>query len=134
MSSPAATPASAPVRRASPRRPARPAGTVAPDAPPADVLDRIGDLDAVRQWIWAADGRPAIGRGSGPDPERARHLLAPIWTVLERQGAVRSLHVQHGHGHVLIGRTPGAAFAVAGDPDLNLGAIYATFRALEEEP
>lgn len=102
--------------------------------PPAALLDRLGELDAVRQWIWSADGRSAHGRGAGPDPERARRLLAPMWTILDRHGAVRSVHVHHGRGHVLVGRAPGATFAVAGDPDLNLGAIYAAFRALEEEP
>lgn len=104
------------------------------DAPPPSILDRLGDQDAVRQWVWLPHGASAFGRGVGPEPSRVRHQLAPLLTVLDRAGAVRSLHVDHGRGHVLIGRTAGAALAVSGDPDMNLGAIYAAFRALEEEP
>jgi len=113
--------------------PPRPAAE-APALPPEAMLERLGRLDAVRQWIWAPDGKRAVARGAGPEAERARRLLAPIVTVLGRAGAVRSVHVQHGHGHVLVGRTAGATFAVAADLDVNLGAVYATFRALKEEP
>lgn len=114
--------------------PSAPARRRGADAPPTSVLDRLGDQDAVRQWVWVPYGRAAVGRGAGPEPHRVRHLLAPLLTVLDRAGAVRSLHVDHGRGHVLIGRRAGAALAVSGDSDLNLGAIYAAFRALEEEP
>lgn len=103
-------------------------------SPPAAVLDRLGDQDAVRQWIWWPRQGISLGRGAGPLPERAHRLLAPALTALDRAGAVRSMHVDTGQGHVLIGRTPSATLTVAGDPDLNLGAIYAAFRALEEEP
>lgn len=103
-------------------------------SPPGGVLDRLGDQDAVRQWLWWPRTGTALGRGAGPPPERAHRLLAPALTALDLVGAVRSMHVDTGQGHVLIGRTPGATLTVAGDPDLNLGAIYAAFRALEEEP
>jgi hypothetical protein len=123
-----------PVARAAPARvPSAPVAD-APPLPPDAVLERLGRLDAVRQWTWAPDrGRP-VARGAGPEAERAQRLLAPIVTVLGRSGAVRSVHVQHGRGHVLVGRTAGATFAVATDLDVNLGAIYAAFRALKEEP
>lgn len=105
-----------------------------PRALPAAILERISGAEAVRQWIWAAADGSVKGRGAGPDPVRAFRLFAPLATVLERSGAVRSIHVHHGSGHVLFGRHRGSTLAVAGDDDLNLGAIYATFRALEEEP
>ena len=113
--------------------PTRPTAEV-PALPPEAMLERLGRLDAVRQWIWLPDGKRPVARGVGPEAERARQLLAPIVTVLGRSGAVRSVHVQHGHGHVLVGRAAGATFAVAADLDVNLGAVYATFRALKEEP
>jgi hypothetical protein len=125
----AATPPSRPPVASRPRRAGR-----APALPPDAVLDRLERLDAVRQWIWTTEDGRVEARGAGPDAERARRLLAPIVTVLERADAVRSVHVQHGHGHVLVGRAPEATFTVAGDLDVNLGAIYAAFRALKEEP
>lgn len=109
----------------------RPAGA---PRPPEPVLDRLGDLDAVRQWIWSPQGGEVLGRGAGPEPRRAQRVVAPLLTVLDRDDAVRSVHVQHGRGHVVIGRSPAATLTVAGDPDLNLGAIHVAFRALEEEP
>jgi UDP:flavonoid glycosyltransferase YjiC (YdhE family) len=123
----------APPPGAPPPPPTRPTAE-APALPPEAMLERLGRLDAVRQWIWLPDGKRPVARGVGPEAERARQLLAPIVTVLGRSGAVRSVHVQHGHGHVLVGRAAGATFAVAADLDVNLGAVYATFRALKEEP
>jgi hypothetical protein len=135
---PPARPAAAPPAPAIPPAPATPPSTPAPRAapalPPETMLERLGRLDAVRQWIWLPDGDRPVARGPGPEAERARRLLAPIVTVLGRSGGVRSVHVQHGHGHVLVGRADGATFAVAADLDVNLGAVYATFRALKEEP
>jgi hypothetical protein len=112
----------------------------APVAPPPvrprpdRLLERIAEREAVRQWVWCpAHGRPE-GRGDGPAPDRVGAALGPLVTVLGRHGPVRSLHVHHGRGHVLVGFDRGSSLAVAGDDGLNLGAIYATFRALEEEP
>jgi hypothetical protein len=146
VAAPAAAPPAGPSApaQASPGAPAstpRPApAPAATDAPPQvrprpdRLLERIAEREAVRQWVWCpADGRPE-GRGDGPAPERVGAALGPLVTVLGRHGPVRSLHVQHGRGHVLVGFDRGSSLAVAGDDGLNLGAIYATFRALEEEP
>lgn len=138
LAEPLPPPSPLPVAAKPPSRPpvaSRPRHTGrAPALPPDAVLDRLERLDAVRQWIWTTEDGRVEARGAGPDAERARRLLAPIVTVLERADAVRSVHVQHGHGHVLVGRAPEATFTVAGDLDVNLGAIYAAFRALKEEP
>lgn len=108
--------------------------TVTPHVRPDRWIERIAERDAVRQWVWCPPGGPAEGRGMGPDPERVAAALIPLVSVLERHGPLRSLHVRHGRGHVLVGRDRGASLTVAGDDALNLGSIYATFRALEEEP
>jgi len=76
---------------------------------------------------------PAEGRGAGPEPERVASVVSSLTTVLGRRGAVRSVHVHHGQGHVMMGVDRGSTLVIAGDEDLNLGAVYATFRALEEE-
>jgi hypothetical protein len=110
---------------------APPGGAV---ARPDRWIERIAERDAVRQWVWSPAGGAPEGRGVGPEPERVAAALAPLVTVLGRHGTLRSLHVHHGRGHVLVGIDRGSTLTVAGDDALNLGAIYATFRALEEEP
>ncbi len=101
---------------------------------PDRLIERVTDDDAVRQWIWRPAHGPAEGRGAGPDPGRVVSVLGSLTTVLGRHGAVRSLHVRHGRGHVMMGVDRGSTLVIAGDEDLNLGAVYASFRALEEEP
>lgn len=101
--------------------------------PPASLLARLADRDDVQQWVWFAPGRTPDGRGRGPEPSRVASAVKPISRVLGRHGALRSLHVQHGSGHVLVSFDGNATLLVAGDDTMNLGAIHATFRALEEE-
>lgn len=101
---------------------------------PDRLIERVTDHDAVRQWIWSPAHGPTEGRGAGPDPERVVSVLGSLTTVLGRHGTVRSLHVRHGRGHVMMGVDRGSTLVIAGDEDLNLGAVYASFRALEEEP
>jgi hypothetical protein len=121
-----ATPAAAPAPR--PQEPPR--VRPRPDA----LIERVAEREGVRQWVWCPEhGRPEA-RGDGPPPERVAAALGPLVTVLGRHGPVRSLHVRHGRGQVLVGFDRGSSLTVAGDDGLNLGAIYATFRALEEEP
>lgn len=118
--------------------PVAPASTPPPTrtrtTPPAPILARLAERDDVRQWVWVAPAHPPEGRGRGPDPARVAGALGPITRVLGRHGTLRGLHVQHGTGHVLVAFDGNAALAVAGADTLNLGAIRATFRALEEEP
>jgi len=101
---------------------------------PDRLIERITDDDAVRQWIWRPAHGPPEGRGAGPDPAHVAGTLGSLTTVLGRHGTVRSLHVHHGQGHVMMGVDRGSTLVIAGDEDLNLGAVYASFRALEEEP
>lgn len=101
---------------------------------PDALIERIAEREGVRQWVWCPDHGTPEARGDGPAPERVAAGLGPLVTVLGRHGPVRSLHVRHGRGHVLVGFDRGSSLTVAGDDGLNLGAIYAAFRALEEEP
>lgn len=130
---PTATPTATP--------PAAPSAARAPSTVPTTtrprpdrLIERVTDDDAVRQWIWSPARGPTEGRGAGPDPGRVVSVLGSLTTVLGRHGAVRSLHVRHGQGHVMMGVDRGSTLVIAGDEDLNLGAVYASFRALEEEP
>jgi hypothetical protein len=126
----AAAPAIAPDAAATPRAQAPPRVRPRPD----DLIERVAEREGVRQWVWCPDHGKPEARGDGPAPERVAAALGPLVTVLGRHGPVRSLHVRHGRGHVLVGFDRGSSLTVAGDDGLNLGAIYATFRALEEEP
>ena len=135
----ARAPSSAPrpaVRSAARPSLARPSATphAAARPRPDRLIERMTDDDAVRQWIWSPAHGPPEGRGAGPDPGRVAAVLGSLTTVLGRHGAVRSLHVRHGQGHVMMGVDRGSTLVIAGDEDLNLGAVYASFRALEEEP
>jgi len=135
----ARAPSSAPrpaVRSAARPSLARPSATphAAARPRPDRLIERMTDDDAVRQWIWSPAHGPPEGRGAGPDPGRVATVLGSLTTVLSRHGAVRSLHVRHGQGHVMMGVDRGSTLVIAGDEDLNLGAVYASFRALEEEP
>lgn len=122
---PVADPAPPPVPGSAPP----PAQRTRPDR----LIERVTDDDAVRQWIWSPSHGPPEGRGSGPAPDTVANVLASLTAVLGRRGRVRSLHVHHGQGHVMMGVDRGSTLVIAGDEDLNLGAVYATFRALEEE-
>ena len=122
----AAAPTAAPAPRAQEPPRVRPR----PDA----LIERVAEREGVRQWVWCPDHGTPEARGDGPAPDRVAAALRPLVTVLGRHGPVRSLHVRHGRGHVLVGFDRGSSLTVAGDDGLNLGAIYATFRALEEEP
>jgi len=101
---------------------------------PDRLIERVTDDDSVRQWIWSPAHGPPEGRGAGPEPDAVVSVLSTLTTVLGQRGAVRSVHVHHGRGHVMMGVDRGSTLVIAGDEDLNLGAVYATFRALEEEP
>lgn len=129
------------IPRSDPPRPATAVAAAPVAAPrghaparPDRWIERIAERDAVRQWVWSPAGGAPEGRGVGPEPDRVAATLAPLVAVLGRHGTLRSLHVHHGRGHVLVGIDRGSTLTVAGDDALNLGAIYATFRALEEEP
>ncbi|MEX2502569.1 MAG: hypothetical protein WD336_09350 [Trueperaceae bacterium] len=105
-----------------------------PRALPQHAIHRLAERDAVRQWVWIPDGGAAQGRGSGPDPDRVAGEVRSLIGVLDRSGPVRTVHVRHGQGQVLIERHRNDVLLVAGDPRMNVGAIRTTFRALEEEP
>ncbi len=142
---PVATPAPPPAGSvASPAPP--PEASLAPvDAPasavahaprpfPVRAIDRLAERDAVRQWVWIPERGTARGRGAGPAPDRVAAATAPALRVLNRYGPVRSVHVRHDRGQVVLGVRGDDLLVVAGDASLNVGAIRTTLRALEEEP
>lgn len=111
------------------------AGAAAPAAAPAPIaaIARLAEQEGVRQWVWASPHRGVDGRGEGPEPARVAADVRTVLTLLERHGRVKSLRIRHGAGEVLIGVAGPSALVIAGREGINVGSIYATFRALEEE-
>lgn len=121
-----------PTERAPSHGTAPPASATRPTRPAPDPT-RVAELDGVRSLIHARADAPTTTQGPAPDAAVVLDHLSRLSTRFGGYGVLRSWHVRTDGGHVLIGSGRDATLAVHGRDDLNLGAIYTAFAALEEE-
>lgn len=106
---------------------------LAPASEPRHAWQRLVEVEGVHRALWACGDRLVEDRGEGPAADRALEQVLALTRLTGRRSAVRSWHVRHGEGHVLLGTAGDRLLLVQGSADLNLGAVYAAFAALEEE-
>jgi len=78
-------------------------------------------------------GRPLSTRGEVRDEVGLGRVLAAGGHLLRQHGPLRSVSITTTDGTLVAVPTTDRWIAVSGVPDMNLGAVYATLTALEEE-